>query len=248
MKNSLPAIVTWLSLSIFACSKGESSDSKEQAARQEVASPSCLLSFKEKLDGLLTLERAAAVVGKPAGEAREKYNRVMKNPSYHSLQYKWPSGRQKTLDVMGQSVTIPASDIVELHGLKEVKLDYFQQSHRPPTQEQLDASKTEIDKAIDGKSDNEKVNENLKKLDEMKVSKEAQKSTAGALGSAFAEVAKSYSNVAGIGEAAAWNSFENRLYIYENGVEFSVTVDVSADGEVNKTKAMELGKMLVKCE
>jgi hypothetical protein len=49
------------------------------------------------------------------------------------------------------------------------------------------------------------------------------KSTAGTLNSVFAEVAKNYSNVDGIGEAAAWNSFENRLYIYEGDVEFSLT-------------------------
>jgi hypothetical protein len=244
MRNILFALAL-LSVLLVACSTGEGSE--KQTSQEAVASSGCLLSYKENLDALLPLERASAVAGKPGGEAKQKYSRVMKNPTYHSVQYTWTSERTKTVNALGGSITVPANDIVTLHGLKEVKLDDFQKSHRPPTQEQLDASRQQIDKAIEGKSDNEKVNENLKKLDELKVSKETQKSTAGTLNSVFAEVAKSYSNVAGIGEAAAWNSFENRLYIYEGGVEFSLTVEVSADGEVNKNKAMALGKMLVKC-
>ena len=79
----------------------------------------------------------------------------------------------------------------------------------------------------------------------MQVDKQTQKSTASALSSVFAQAAKSYVDVTGIGQAASWNSFENRLYIFEKGIELSVTVDLSSDSQFNRKKAIELGKSLL---
>lgn len=245
MKSFILIAVLHISSVLTACTKNEDNSAGE--AIGDNYAQSCLLTFKEKLDGLLTLDKAAEIAGIPKEQAKPNYNRVMKNSSYHSMQYVWKSGRQKSMLVMGNQITVPVDDIIELHGLKQVTLDYFQNSHRPPTQQQIDASRREIDKAFDGKSDNEKVNAKVRKLDEMKVDKQTQKSTAGSLNSVFAEAAKSYVPVSGVGQAAAWNSFENRLYIYSDGIELSVTVDVSKDSDINKSKAITLAKALLKC-
>lgn len=248
MKHSILFLLT-VSLSITACTKSESANSNsshENAVEEKTVS--CLLAYKDRLNNLLSLEKGAAVAGKPKEEAKQNYNRVMKNSDYHSMQYSWKSGRKKTMSILGSGRLVPVNDLIELHGLKEVTLDYFKKSHRAPTDEQMAASRKEIDKGIDGKSANAQVNAEFKKLDEMKVSDETQKSAAGSLHSIFAEAAKSYSDVPGLGQAAAWNSFENRLYIFDKGVELAITVDVSSDVEVNKKKAIELAAVLLDCE
>jgi hypothetical protein len=231
---------------LAACSKSDRTTN--ETPESEERGNSCLPAYKEKLDGLLTLEKAAATAGRPKEAAKQKYSRVMKNPSYHSAQYVWKSGREQTLTVLGKPRLVPVNDLVELHGLKEVTLDYFKKSHRAPTQEQLDASKRQVDKAIDGKSDNAKVNAQVKKLDELKVDKETQKSTASELNSVFAQAAQSYSDVTGVGQAAAWNAFENRLYVFDSGIELALTVNVSNDGAVNKQKAITLARELIRCK
>lgn len=249
MKKSILSLLLTVSVSITACTKSESANSESSSKNAiEGKTASCLLAYKDRLNSLLPLEKAAAVAGKSKDEAKQNYNRVMKNSDYHSMQYSWKSGRKKMMSILGSERLLPVNDLVELHGMKEVTLDYFKNSHRAPTEEQLAASQKQLDKAIDGKSDNAKVNAEVKKLDEMKLSKETQKSTAGSLNSVFAEVARSYSDVPGLGQAAAWNSFENRLYIFDKGVELAVTVDVSSDGEVNKKKAIELGEALLDCK
>lgn len=230
---------------LIVCFGSEGNSTKSGDAPGEAAG--CLLPYREKLDRLLTLDKASETAGRPKQQAVSKYNRVMKNASYHSMQYVWKTGRQKKMKVMGKIMTVPANDIVELHGLKEVTADYFNQSRRPPTQQQLAASQKEIDNAIEGKSSNPEANEKLRKLDEMKVGTQTQRATSGALNTAFAEAAKSYSEVTGLGQAAAWNSFENRLYILDDGVELVLTVDISNDSNVNREKAITLAKVLLTC-
>lgn len=246
--------MNWLSspligcLCILAiCCSSEGSGRAEHASNKaKSGSPAgCLITYQNRLNQLLTPTMAANLAGKAKEEARQKYNQVMKNASYHSMQYSWKTDRQKQVQLMGPTMTVPADAVIELHGLRAVTLESFKKSHRPATDEQLAAAKKEIDQAIDGQSDNRQINEHLQKLDQMQVDKQTQKSTASELSSVFAQAAKSYVDVTGIGQAASWNSFENRLYIFEKGIEISVTVDLSSDSQFNRKKAIELGKSLL---
>lgn len=56
---------------------------------------------------------------------------------------------------------------------------------------------------------------------------------------------KSMSPVDGVGEYAVWNLTDKQLIVLHKGREFSVWVNVSPDGNVNKAKAIELAKKLL---
>jgi len=66
---------------------------------------------------------------------------------------------------------------------------------------------------------------------------------------AFANVSKSYTDVEGLGDAAAWNSYANTLNVLQNGVQFELYVLVSNDGEENKKTAIAVAeKVLEVCK
>ncbi|MNL64035.1 hypothetical protein D3C87_1882110 [compost metagenome] len=82
----------------------------------------------------------------------------------------------------------------------------------------------------------------------MKVEKSTQKSVAGKMSGAFAKIGAAYQDIDGLGDAASWNTVENRIYVLEGGVLISLTVDLSAEESFNKQKAIELVKaLLLRC-
>lgn len=210
----------------------------------------CLLAYSDKLDELLTLEMASELSGLPADAAEKDYSRVMKNPEYHSCGYGWKGKRVKKIEISKRhTIDAPIKDMVKIEGLKPVSLEYFKKSRTAPTDKDLaDMDKT-IDNALDKETGNKKLEDAKDKLDELGVSKETQKNVAGQMGGMFKEIAKAYSDVSGLGDAAAWNSIEKRLYVLDDGVELSVSVDLSDDAEADKGKAIELArKLLAKCQ
>lgn len=244
MKN----LVLIFSVGMFiSCGANHSTESEKESDPliKGLVSADCLSDYAEKLDELLTVDLAAEVAGAPKDEAGKKYSKIMKSPDYHSVTYEWKSDRIKTVNAAGFSVDVPEKNVVELKGIKKMKREYFDLSRRKVTDEQTDAMNREIDKALEGKSGNEKINERLKKLDELGVDKETQKQMTGAMTGMFAEVAKAYAPVEGVGEAASWNSVENCLYVFNNGVEMAVIVNISADESVNKDKAVLLMRKLM---
>lgn len=209
----------------------------------------CLAGYAEKLDELLTSDIVQEVVEEPQAEVEKEYNKIMKNPNYHSVSYTWKSDRMKNMNVAGFTMDIPENNQVELQGIRKMKREHFDMSRKKITDEQMKTMNSEIDKAMEGKSGNEKVNERLKKLDEMGIDKETQKQMTGAMTGVFAQIAKAYSPVDGIGEAASWNSVEKCLYVFNDGVEMALTVNIAADESVNKDKAVVLmRKLMERCQ
>jgi hypothetical protein len=232
---------------LFSCGSNASSDLEGPDVESSgiVPGANCLIGYADKLDELLTLDIAAEVAALPEDGAETNYNRVMKKTEYHSVAYMWKSDRKRTINVGGHSMEVPKSNRVELNGIKNIKREHFDMSRRKATDEDLAKMNKMIDNALEGKSDNKKINERLKKLDDMGVDKQTQKQATGAMTGMIGQVAKAYSPVAGIGEAASWNSVENSLYVYTGGVELAVTVDLSEDEQVNKNKAIGLMKTLM---
>jgi hypothetical protein len=208
----------------------------------------CLLGYSDKLDQLLTLDGAASFTQLPANAAKVTYSKVMENTAYHSIKYSWIGDRKRSMKDMGMDMVLPVKNQIELHAIKENTLTQFKTSHRAPTAEQLKQRDKAVNDAFDGKSGNAKIDEKVDKLDKMKVDKATQKGVAQNLGNVFAKVAMAYEDVSGLGDAASWNSFERRLYVLDNGVEISLTVDLSADEAINKEKAIFiLNQLLSKC-
>jgi hypothetical protein len=223
----------------------EAGETKTSEAAYVKGENKCLLDYSEKLDNLLTLEQAANLAGLQAGTAKTKYSKVMKNSAYHSVKYAWESDRKKDMSDVGIDMVVPVKNQIELHGLKEGTLKSFKMTYRVPTAEELKQRDKAVNDALDGKSGNKEVNEKLETLDKMKVDKATQKGVAQNLGNMFAKVAMAYEDVAGIGDAASWNSFERRLYVLDRGVETSISVDLSDDNSINKEKAIEIMKNIL---
>ena len=147
---------------------------------------------------------------------------------------------------MGIDMVLPVKNQIEVHGIKGNTIAAFKTSHRVPTAEELKKRDKAVSDALDGKSGSNEVNDKVEKLDKMNVDKSTQKGVAQNMGNVFAKVAMAYEDVAGLGDAASWNSFERRLYVIDNGVEIAVSVDLSYDESVNKEKAIAILKNLLK--
>lgn len=251
--------VIWGVLFVFSCSGNKDDKPKEDTVflRTEVknADPnaqggdSCLLGYADKLDKLLPLNAAATFTQLSANTAKVAYSKVMKNREYHSIKYSWVGDRKRNMKDMGINMELPVKNQIELHGVKKNTLAKFKMSHRAPTVEELKQRDKAVNDAFDGKSGNKGINEKVEKLDRMKVDKSAQKGVAQNLGDMFEKVAMAYEDVQGLADAASWNSFERRLYVLDNGVEISLTVDLSADEAVNREKAIYILKqLLLKCD
>ena len=227
---------------------GTVSESKESenADPDEKGDNTCLLGYADKLDQLLTLEAAAGFAELPGSAAKVSYSKVMKNSAYHSIKYSWVGDRKRNMKHMGIDMVLPVKNQIEVHGIKGNTIAAFKTSHRVPTAEELKKRDKAVSDALDGKSGSNEVNDKVEKLDKMNVDKSTQKGVAQNMGNVFAKVAMAYEDVAGLGDAASWNSFERRLYVIDNGVEIAVSVDLSYDESVNKEKAIAILKNLLK--
>ncbi|CAG5006189.1 hypothetical protein DYBT9275_03753 [Dyadobacter sp. CECT 9275] len=248
-------VLAFASFCQFSCG-GSTSDNAQKTSLTELpADPkakggnTCLLGYANKLDQLLTLQMAADFAGLPAGSAEIKYFNSMKNTDNHDVKYSWKSDRKRNMKDVGVDMVVPVDNMVQLNGIKERSFESFKMTHRAPTDNELKQADQAMDEALDKKSGNKKVNEQVEKLDEMKVDKNTQKSVVKGMGGVFAKVARAYREVQGIGDAASWNAVERRLYVVDNGVEISVSVDLSDDDAVNEQKAVVLMKqLLAKCK
>ena len=253
--TSVIVVMTLISFCQLSCGGG-TSDKTEKASLAEIpADPkaeggnTCLLGYADKLDQLLTLKMAADFAMLPAESAKVKYFNAMKNTDNHDVKYLWKSDRKRSMKDVGVDMVVPVSNLVQLNGIKKRSFESFKLTHRAPTDAELKQADKAMEDAFDKKSGNKKVNEQVEKLEEMKVDKGTQKSVAKSMGGAFAKVAQSYREVRGLGEAASWNAVERRLYVLDNGVEISVSVDLSDDDAVNEQKAIVLMKQLLsKCK
>lgn len=248
----------FIALSMLSCG-GASGDEGQQAmaynkkanstAPDAKGENTCLLGFADKLDKLLTMELAAKAAQLPASEAKVKYFTAMKNTANHNIKYIWKSDRTRNMEDFGMTGKAPANNNIELHGIGEKSLAEFKRTRKPPTEEQLKQMDKAIDNAFDKKSGNQKIDEKVDQLDEMKVDKSTQKSVAGQMGGVFAKIGAAYRDIEGLGDAASWNTVENRLYVLDKGVEISLTVELSSDESANKEKAIALVKeLLTKCD
>lgn len=189
--------------------------------------------YSGKLDELLTLEIASQAIGYDGAEAKKDYNKVLKNPSTHSLAYRWEKGRQKSIKnpITGGSMDIPTDDFVEISWVKGSTLSEFKHNYHTPTAEEL----ANADKAMDAK---------IKEMEsEGKISGE-QGSSAKGLATALGE-GLSYDEVTGVGDYAVWNNKNKQLKVFYRGMEFQIMVESGNDESVNRQKSVEVAKRII---
>lgn len=209
----------------------------------------CLLSFAGKLNELVTPQMAATATGLPAGNMHESYSKVLKNTAYHEMIYSWENGRMQEMPYLtGKKINTQVSDKVAISGIKAMSVTQFKNTYRNVTQDEMAIAEKKTNDALQGKTGNEQVKKAVKKLDEIGADRNQAAAAAGELRGMFAEVTESYSDVSGLGDAASWNSFENRIYVLKGGVVFSINADLG-DTRRNKEIAVKLAReVLRKCD
>lgn len=217
----------------------------EKQAKAGAGDNTCLLGYAEKYDKLLTKELVTEATGADADRMTAAYQQIHKDSKYHDVTYSWNTGRTKK--VVGMEV--PAPDIVKLTGISAISLSHFQLSYRAVSEEETQALKAKAGEALAGKSDNKRIQERMKKLDELGVSKEEQQKMMESFTNSAQKMTEGFTPVDGIGDAATWNAKTNTMYVFERGAMFELVVelgDSSRNLQVARAIAGQLLEMALK--
>ncbi len=207
----------------------------------------CLLNYQEKYDQLLTEEMVLDATGFSKDVIKIKYSKALKNPEYHSVSYRFANKRIGKVKEVG--IEMELNDDVVLKSIKPLSLNQFKDTYRVVSQQERDLANQKIDDAVEGRSEDPEANAKIKELDKMGVDKKTTKGAANMIKDAFSNVAKSYRNVEGLGDAATWNTHTNTLNVLQNGVQFELYVEVSNEQEKNRKVAIDIaGKLLDRCK
>lgn len=203
----------------------------------------CLLSYLEKYDQLLTEKMVLSATGFDKANLELKYNKALKNPEYHSVSYRFKHKRKAFVEQIGMTMEVP--DFVVLNSIKAMSLNHFKDTYRAVTQQETDVANKQIDDVVEGKSTEKEANEKIKEVEKMGVDKKTTKSVTDVMKGTFANVAKSYVAIDGLGDAATWNTFANTLNVIANGVHFELHVEISAVNDENKKVATEIANQIL---
>lgn len=207
----------------------------------------CLLSYLEKYDQLLTEDMALSTTGFDKTKLELKYTKALKNPEYHSVSYRFKNKRKAFVEQIGMIMEVP--DFVVLNSIKAMSLNHFRDTYRAVTQQETAIANKQIDDVVEGKSTEKDANDQMKELEKMGVDKKTTKSVTDVMKGTFANVAKSYVAVDDLGDAATWNTFANTLNVIANGVHFELHVEISSENSENKKVATEIAnKILAVCK
>lgn len=256
-------LVVSLFLVLTSCSenKGKNSNSEgidlesaiENAESRRKADPNasggnkCLLDYQTKYDQLLSEQDILAATGFFKDVMETENNKVLKNPEYHSFEYRFNNGRTRDVPMIKQK--LPRPDVIEIKSIKAISLSAFESTYRVISDEEMQVAKDVLNDAAEGKSGDAEADAAVKKAEELNVSKKQVKEIGGGIMDAMKEVSKGYRLVDNLGDAARWNMVSNELYVLQNGVQFVILCDVSDDNEKNKSVAIDLAKIILnKCK
>ncbi|TJZ61489.1 hypothetical protein FAZ15_09875 [Sphingobacterium olei] len=206
----------------------------------------CLLEYQTKYDQLLSEDDVIAATGFSKSVLKTKSSMVLKDPEYHSFEYKFSNGRMRTMPMVGK-LEIP--DVVKVKSIKAISLTAFESTYKAISDEEMQVAKEALNDVTEGKSGDAEADAALKKAEEHNVSKEQVKEIGGGMMDVMKEVSKGYRVVDNLGDAARWNIVSNELYILQNGVQLVILCEVNDDNEKNRSVAIALAKIILnKCE
>jgi len=239
--KSLAFILIIPALLFMSCdTKSSASDTtKEQKAVSSPAKKSSPLNaadFKGKLDELLTLEMAVRVSGfDPSTAIKEHDNKTAalfgdKDASPRECNYLWKNDRIRTTKVGSHTITSPYKDKVGIKSVSNITLERFKQSYEVLTDEQKTAARKKLEEvAANNQSEQTKT----------QIEKKVMDVGTGIINNLQPEL------ITGVGEAATWYPNYSELKVLYNGLTFALVVDISEDKSLNRSKSMELAKMII---
>lgn len=199
------------------------------------APPSCFEKYADRLDEWLTREDIVSIFPGLPAEAAINYSRNVPI-AYRSSVYQWKSDRFSISFVGSREVRSPRPNKIGVGHLSvygdRVKdpLTYFRNAHRTPTAEE----KSELQQRMKTKMEEKGLTS-------------SQKGAGTTLTAALSEQIL-FTNVEGLGDAAAWDHMDHSLVILVGRVRFKVFVEISGNVEDNQELAIKLAKkILEKC-
>lgn len=224
----------------------ENVESRRKADPNASGGNQCLLDYQTKYDALVSEAEVLAATGFSKNVMEIKNNNKLKNPEYHSFEYKFKNGR---VSESGITKGIAMPDVIAVSSIKAISLSAFENTYKAIADEEMQVAKDALNDATEGKSGDAEADAAVKKAEELNVSKEQVKDIAGGMMDAMKEVSKGYRIVENLGDAARWNIVSNELYVLQNGVQFVILSDVDDDNETNKSVAIKLAEIVLnKCK
>lgn len=199
---------------------GQAQDEKQTKA--DAGDNTCLLAYADKYDELLTTSLVAAAAGVDEDGMTAAYQKIHKDTKYHDVTYSWDTGRKKT--VVGMEV--PAADMVKLTGISAITLERFQMAYRAVSEKDAAALKAKAGDAIAGNTNDKRIQERLKKLDDMGISKEDQQKMMESFTNSAQKMTEGFTPIDNIGDAATWNTKTNTMYVFKGGAMFELVVEL----------------------
>jgi len=254
------ATIIFASLLLFSCGENKTKGNTnkdgldlEAIANKKSKDPNasgdnqCLLDYQTKYDQLLSEDKVIAATGFSKDVMKTKYSTALKNPEYHSFEYKFSNGRMRTIPMMDRKMQMP--DVVKISSIKAISLSAFENTYKAISDEEMQVAKDVLNDVAEGNSGDAEAEAALEKAKEKNVSKEQVKEIGGGMMDAMKEISKGYRVVENLGDAARWNLVSNELYLLKNGVQFVIVCEVSDDKEKNKSVAIDLAKQILeKCK
>jgi len=233
MKKSLFASVL-LVLGVPACGGKESGGGSGAGG----GSVSCLAKYASKLDGMLTEKRLREVVDPGDKEVKSS---VTDMGGLKSISWSWDSERTRKMQMGAMEMELPVSNQVSVsgirvldgqkHGPKDGK-SYVEQNYRSISKEEMQRIHEQMARSIQERVDKGEITAEQAKL-------------AGGLGEGLAGDERVVETIDGVGDACRWVAKDRTLAVGHGNVFFSLFVDVSADVEVNREKALVLAKLIL---
>lgn len=221
----------------------ENAENRRKADPDASGGNKCLLDYVTKYDQILSEADLITATGFSKDVMETKYNKALKNPEYHSFEYKFKNGRKQEIKQIGMEMAMP--DVVKLQAIKAISLSAFENTYKAISDEEMQVAKDVLNDAADGKSGDADADAAVKKAAEKNVSTEQVKKTGGSIMDAIKEVSQGYRVVDNLGDAARWNIVSQELYVLQNGVQFVILCKVNDDIEKNKTTAIELANIIL---
>lgn len=224
----------------------ENAESRRKADPNASGGNQCLLDYQTKYDQLLSEADVITATGFSKDVMQVKNNKALKNPEYHSFEYKFKNGR---VSESGVTKGIAMPDVIAVSSIKAISLSAFENTYKAIADEEMQVAKDALNDATEGKSGDAEADAAVKKAEDLNVSKEQVKKTGGEILDVIKDVSKGYQTVENLGDAARWNIVTNELIVLQNGVQFKLAAKLSNDNEKNKSVAIALAKIILnKCQ
>ncbi|NCT73031.1 MAG: hypothetical protein GXC78_00750 [Chitinophagaceae bacterium] len=219
-----------LAFALLSCNNQAGRD-KQNTRQSKTAEPkSSKDSFK--LDELLTAEMAAAILDRPAGKLDKKHNNSIGPADFHSCAYYFRTGQTKPRKVLGNTINVPDAEEVVLAQMKITSEEKFLSMYRSVSESEMAEAMKVVDRHLESVAKKQGLNDTVTH-------------TAKKIATGLADGAVIYTDIPGVATQCRWNEKEQVLWVFQDGIQFKVSVHKGDDQQINQQKSIELARNIL---